>query len=173
MGHRGPPKKPTELKLLQGVPGGESKLNKSEPRPAKLAGARPPAWLGKEAKKIWREVAPKLEKLGLLTDIDISTLARYCDTRWRWLQAKQFLDEHGPVYAIYHEQTEDEKKAGRKPKLKYMAQFPQVNIYSSLGKELTRLEQNFGMTPSARAGVTVDPVLLKVTDDRERLFGRR
>ena len=155
MGRRGPPKKPTELKLIEGCPGGKHKLNPGEPKPKKVSGMKPPRDLSKEAKKIWREIAPKLEQNGLLTELDLAELARYCDMRCRWMQARDFLEKNGPVYAIHHEQTPEERAAGKKPRLKYMAQFPQVNIYSQLAKALKDIEDRFGMSPSARSGINV------------------
>lgn len=155
MGLRGPPKKPTELKLLEGTPGGRHKLTPNEPRPEKLSGSRPPKQLSKEAKAVWRILAPKLETLGLLTTIDQNALLRYCDAFIRWLQAKDFLDKNGFQYEIFCEQTPEDIKEGKAPKIKYMAQYPHVSIYMQLTKELTRLEQQFGMTPAARSSINV------------------
>jgi P27 family predicted phage terminase small subunit len=156
MGRRGPPKKPTQLRILQGNPGKRS-LNTDEPKPPRAQASEPPADLDAAAQEIWIENVPRLEALGLLSVLDLATFWRYCDLRSKFKKAKDFLDKNGFCYAIYHEQTEGEIAAHAKPRLKYMAQFPQVNIYSQLSKEITRLEQNFGMTPASRAGLNVIP----------------
>mgnify|MGYP001160582212 CR=1 FL=1 len=171
MGRRGPPKKPTELKLIEGCPGGKHKLNAGEPKPKKVTGTKPPRDLSKEAKKIWRDIAPKLEKSSLLTELDLAALARYCDLRVRWMGARDFLEKNGPVYAIYHEQTPEERAAGKKPRLKYMAQFPQVNIYHQLAKALKDIEDRFGMSPSARSSINVRPSADKRSEVKRLLYG--
>lgn len=155
MGKRGPPKTPTELKLLRGVPGGEHKLVSNEPKPDRVENVEPPDWLSNDAKEVWLRESERLAKLGLLTEIDLSSFGRYCDVYVRWKQARDFIDAQGFCYAIYHEQNADEIKRGDKKRLKYMAQWPQVSIYHQLGKELTRLEQCFGMNPSARASLSI------------------
>ena len=70
----GRPTKPTRLKVLQGNPG-KRPLNKSEPQPgdAKL---KPPKWLGHEGRMFWREYAPKVQALGLLTELDVEEFAQ-------------------------------------------------------------------------------------------------
>lgn len=61
-------RKPTTLKVLQGTarPG----RMKNEPRPRPVMPGSPPRWLPGEAKRRWHELAPKLERLGLLTEVD-------------------------------------------------------------------------------------------------------
>ena len=78
MGRRGPPPKPTRLKILAGNPG-KRPLNDAEPVPAP---GRPscPAWVSKEGRAEWRRVTRELEALGLLARIDQATLACYCQS---------------------------------------------------------------------------------------------
>jgi phage terminase small subunit len=71
----GRPPKPTRLKVLQGNPGKRS-LPKNEPKPA--AGAAPPPWMSPAARKEWARLAPRLLKLGLLTELDAEALAILC-----------------------------------------------------------------------------------------------
>lgn len=152
MGLRGPPKKPTELKILHGTAVGS---NKSEPRPDLVDDYAAPPDLSERAKAIWDSVAERLYRLHLLTEIDVRALSRYCDLYVKWEDAKAFLDKNGLFFAMYYDQTPDEIARGAKPRLRYMQQFPQVAIYQQLAKELTRLENNFGMTPSARASMNI------------------
>lgn len=156
MGRRGPPKKPTELKLLQGIPGGEHKLNKNEPRPEKLGDLTPPELLTEEGKEIWRSVAEYLHRLNLLTEIDTLSLLVFCDVVEKWRKAKRFLDESGSTYEIFHEQTPEEVAAKVPKKLKYCAQYPQVSIYNQLTKDIIRIGNQFGLTPAARASLNLD-----------------
>lgn len=73
----GRPPKPTALKLLHGNPG-KRQLNENEPKPP--LGAQPPAWLKADLVLLqeWNRHAPRLAKLGLLTEIDDDALATLC-----------------------------------------------------------------------------------------------
>src|SRR6476619_2380637 len=72
---RGPPKRPTHLKVLEGNPG-KRRLNKDEPQPT--APIRlPPDHLSPLQKSMWREVVRAMPE-GLYTQADRGTLERYC-----------------------------------------------------------------------------------------------
>lgn len=73
----GPPPKPTALKLLAGNPG-HRKLNDKEPKPR--VGSEPPASIRAEPELLaeWNRQAPRLTRLGLLTEIDDDALAMLC-----------------------------------------------------------------------------------------------
>ncbi len=69
--------KPTALKLLEGNPG-KRPLPMNEPKPAPTA-PKCPSWLHKDAKKEWKRISTELERLGLLTQVDMAALAGYCE----------------------------------------------------------------------------------------------
>lgn len=172
MGLRGPPKKPTELKLLQGNPG-RMPLPANEPKPKKVMGARPPKYLNKEARAIWAREAKKLEPLGLLTEIDLNAFARYCDFLAKWLRVKSRLDQaQSLTYPIYHEQTAAEIAAGVPKVLKTVKTLPEVAMYNHFALMLNRLEREFGLTPAARAAIEVKPTAKERADVEELLFGK-
>ena len=75
MGKRGPKPKPSALRVFEGNPG-HKPISKNEPKPKGKSKA--PRWLNDGAKKVWVEVAPKLEAIGLLTDVDARAFANYC-----------------------------------------------------------------------------------------------
>ena len=102
--------------------------------------------MSEDAKACWAEVAPQLERMGVLTRIDENALARYCQLWARWKAAELFIARHGEAYPIKDE----------KGNLKYLHQFPQVGVANKLAVQLTRLEQEFGMTPSARTRIRVE-----------------
>lgn len=170
MGHRGPPKKPTELRILHGT-ATPSTTNKNEPRPELVEDCTAPEDLSPRAKIVWDSVAQRLQKLNLLTEIDVRALSRYCDLYVKWEDAKHYIDEHGLCVHIYYEQTPEEIARGEKPRLRYMQQFPQVAIYQQLAKELTRIEQNFGMTPSARASMNISKKNSDKGSVKTKLYG--
>lgn len=72
----GPAPTPTALKILRGNPGKRA-LTKREPHPG-VAPLNPPKWLGREGCIVWREYAPKLYALGLLTELDVELFAQAC-----------------------------------------------------------------------------------------------
>jgi P27 family predicted phage terminase small subunit len=107
-----------------------------------------PSWLDKDAKAAWRQIVPMLEQMGVLTRIDVNALARYCRLWSRWRRAEKFIEEKGEVYTLRDE----------KGNVRCVQQFPQVGIANKLAQQLTRLEQEFGMTPSARTRIQITPV---------------
>jgi len=74
------------LNELRGNPG--KRKNKREPQPTP-AGRACPAWLEGEAAEEWARIAPELERLGLLTVVDIPALAGYCQAYQRWREAER------------------------------------------------------------------------------------
>lgn len=62
--------------------------NDIEP-PAKIPSC--PAHLNKEAKKEWRRVVKILEPIGILSGLDMSILAEYCEAYGNWVLAKHEL----------------------------------------------------------------------------------
>jgi phage terminase small subunit len=72
----GRPRKPTTLKVLEGNPG-KRPLPKNEPKPT--IGAEAPPWMtAPGARAEWERIAPRLLRLGLLTEIDAEAFALLC-----------------------------------------------------------------------------------------------
>ena len=73
----GRPRTPTVLKVLRGNPG-KRPLPKAEPRPA--VGCEPPASVLADPVLLqeWQRHAPRLTRLGVLTEIDDDALAAMC-----------------------------------------------------------------------------------------------
>ncbi|ALA41354.1 MULTISPECIES: phage terminase small subunit P27 family [Paenibacillus] len=64
---------------------------------------RPPTWLGKKAKSMFREFVKQLEETELLTNLDVNALAQYCDLHERMLELRQEVDEKG--YTLINENS--------------------------------------------------------------------
>ncbi len=74
---RGRPPKPRALRILQGKAG-----HRPIPvEPALPAGAQAPAWLGKQARRYWDEIAPVLTRAGLLKMTDADSLGMWCSLK--------------------------------------------------------------------------------------------
>lgn len=76
MGKRGPKPKPSALRVFEGKPGHHRPIDPREPKPR--GKAKSPDWLDDDARAVWSSVAPKLQAIGLLTDLDEHALANYC-----------------------------------------------------------------------------------------------
>lgn len=124
------------------------------------AGTPPcPDWLDDDAKAAWSQLTPLLESMGVLTRIDANALSRYCRLWSRWRKAEAFIQERGDMYPLKDD-------AG---KVKCFQQWPQVAIATKLAAQLTRLEQEFGMTPSARTRIQIQTPLVP-NSDKSRFF---
>jgi len=133
---------------------------------------RCPTGLDKLAKQCWTQLIPMLLSMGVLSRIDRNAIVRYCIFWSQWHQAQQFLAKNGLVYPI---------KDGN-GKVKCLAAFPHVAIVSKVGLLLTKFEQEFGMTPSARMRIDCSGVededqtieeYLEGRAKEERFFGKK
>ena len=106
------------------------------------AGPICPIWLTGEPRKVWQRITPKLKRMGVVSSIDGFALARYCLYVVLWM-------------------AELNKNQGRSELT--------MNRYAN---QLNRLEQSFGLTPSARAGLSVDQAIA-ADDPLEQLLRRR
>ena len=75
MGQRGPAPKPTQLKVLQGTY--RPDRARGEILPDTPQDILPPEHLSEPAREKWLELAPMLERNGLLTECDLDTLANW------------------------------------------------------------------------------------------------
>ncbi len=159
MGRRGPAREPTELMLLRGNPG-HRRLKKDEPKPR--AGVPDcPDWLTAEAKKEWAKIAVELKEMGVLTVVDGTALAAYCQAYARWREAEEWINENGSTFII----------RDKNGKVKYVQQFPQVAISKSSVQIMHKFLAEFGMTPSSRTRIAIKEP--QKDDEEERFFGPR
>ena len=140
MGRRGPP--PTPTSVLKKRRSWRANINPAEPQPPKGVPVRPD-WLGPEACAAWDCLVPLLQVTGVLTPLDGPALTRYCDAWGRWVNAARFIHQHGEMYPIKDDQ-------GR---VKCFMPFPQTVTYHKLAQMLVRLEQELGLSASARTRI--------------------
>lgn len=83
----------THLKVVRGETN-KDRLNTKEPKPLPK---RPscPRFLCTEGRKMWRYLAPQLERTGQLTRIDLGVFAAYCRVYGRWVRAEQAINVEG------------------------------------------------------------------------------
>lgn len=153
MAQRGRKPKPTSLKVLEGNPG-KRPLNPFEPKPNKKA-PRCPTWLEDDAKKEWKRMSKVLESMGLLTDMDMTAFAGYCQAYARWKEAEEFLTKHGSII---------------KTPNGYLQQVPQVSIAQTNLKIMLKFSEQFGLTPSARSRIQAGTGEVSEQDEMELLL---
>ncbi len=136
MGRRGPPPKPTALRLLEGN-ASKRPLNRREPNPEP---GRPvcPSWLLPEAKAEWRRIVPALERMGVLARVDRPALEGYCQAYARWRDAELQLTKYGWMI---------QTPSG------YVQQGPFVSIVQRQILIMKQFLAELGLTPSARSRI--------------------
>lgn len=136
----GKPRGPAELKLVKGTAG-----NHLEPKSAMAPAVEAPEcpeFLLPEAKAHWAKIVPLLIDLRILSKVDTSALALYCQARGRWEQAEREIAKMGGVLMI-------------KAPSGYPIQNPYLAIANRAMEDCYKYLQQFGLSPSARTRVTV------------------
>jgi P27 family predicted phage terminase small subunit len=129
-------KKPTNLKLLEGNPG--KRPIKKQPK-LEIKKLKCPIWLNKEAKKEWKRVFTLLEKSGLISDIDMTIFAMYCQNYARWKQAEEELN------------SEKLKISGQRGPIIN----PLIKISQTYQTRLKISIEKLGLSPSDRANLDI------------------
>ena len=148
----GPPRKPTSLKKLFGNPGNQ-KLPEGEPTPS-IETPSCPAHLSKAAKAEWKRITPELEKLGLLAQVDRSSLAAYCQEYGRWVDTEKAIAE-------IREKLAKEGKADfggviYTTKNGNMIINPLLSVSHRSLELMHKFMVEFGMSPAARTRINVE-----------------
>ncbi len=138
----GRPSKPSALKLIEGNRGKRATGNK-EPEPALLQDLEPPAHLTEDARKVWAELAPKLRRAMVLTELDTQMLEMTCDAI--------------ATYRMTVVKTDNGKVMARNEETGSVSLSPWVLLRSMAFKQAYAGLREFGATPTARSKVMVDP----------------
>jgi P27 family predicted phage terminase small subunit len=137
MGKRGPAPAPTALKLVKGTR--RDRVNTAGPKPAPDPNVLdPPAWLSTGAVDVWNLLAPQLVRQGVLTSWDVHAFTVLCEAIVIHERATAELADQG--------MTVDSSHGGR-------AKNPLLQIVRDSAQTIRAFAQEFGLTPSARAGI--------------------
>jgi P27 family predicted phage terminase small subunit len=141
----GPPPTPSYLKLLRGNPG-KRPLNKGEPQPT-IADVppEPPPFLSNYAVEEWRRVAPELHRLRLLTSIDATLFAVYCESFADWRSASEVVAAMAAEDPATHGLLVPSKSGD--------VANPIVAVVSNAARAMLRFAGEFGLTPVARTRI--------------------
>lgn len=136
MGKRGPKPEPTPLKLLKGNPG-KRPINGREPKPKKTKSLCP-GDMPVDGRREWDRIYPELDRLGLLTTLDLSGVEGLCRAYARSRQAERELADV-PLTV-----TTDKG---------YVMAHPLLAVAKTWWAEYRRWCAEYGLTPSARTGL--------------------
>ena len=121
-----------------------------------IGGVTPPTrpdWLSSDAILEWDRVVQELANSYLITPLDQTTLAAYCETFAQWRASMRRLASEGFTVPT---------KTGVKAN-------PLVKIAMGLVVELRRMASEFGFSPASRSRIDVQRPETKDEDDFERL----
>jgi len=154
MGKRGPAPTPTKQLKLRGSQLLPKRRGEVE---APTAIPTPPDILTGEGLTEWKSITVELEKMGLITVIDKALIVSYCEAWAEFIEAWHVIKKEGRVYL---------SDKGN------MIQSPWVGIKNKAIERIHRMAQNFGLSPSARAGLAVQ-ANEKLSDPLSELLKRR
>lgn len=143
--------KPSALKLVNGNPGKRAG-NAKEPEPNLLdvSQLEPPAHLPEEIAAVWRELAPKLQRAKVLSELDTHLL--------------EMTAASIATYRLTMAKTAGGKVMMRNEETGSVSLSPWSMLQSMSFKQAMAALQQWGATPAARSRVMVDP--------QQDLFGK-
>lgn len=112
------------------------------PDPTHLTDLAPPEWMPELARAVWNEVAPKLARNHLLTELDTFALERLCVSVARYRQLT--VNSEGKL--VMHNAETGAYSIS-----------PLVTMQQMYANQVDAGLTKFGMTPSDRAKVLVNP----------------
>lgn len=128
--------KPTGLRIVEGNRE-HRPINENEPKPQPVAPKMPKYVTGRAA-KLWREYAPRLERLGILTEIDGMAFAALCIEFGQYIELRDRGGEPIQEFATGARQVA-----------------PEVAVAHKCLDKARALFAEFGLTPSSRARLSI------------------
>ena len=129
---------PTVLKVLRGNPSKQNlrAIQAAEPK-SPPAGIDAPACLEGLALRKWNDTVPMLSTMRVWGEAERESWTRYCQVHALWTECYGIISKQGQTY---------EKPSG------VIAARPEAALLIQYSAQLIRLEVEFGLTPSSRAG---------------------
>lgn len=101
-----------------------------------------PAWLPRGAKKYWNDVAPELQKVGLIGIVDTAAFAAHCDSVGKFEEVTKKLKKLDDLM--------DKTPQG------YQVQSALFTIRNKLWDQVMKSATEFGLSPAGRGKVKAD-----------------
>lgn len=131
-------KKPPELKVVDGTFRPDRDFGDT-PEPPRAENRPPPLFLDDDATAEWERIAPELEDIGILAEIDETALAAYCVAVSRWKRAEKDIEENGI--------TVDSQTGTKKN--------PSCTVANEALAQMRAFGSEFGLTPASRSRISV------------------
>lgn len=154
-GTRGPLPKPAALRLLEGNAGKRS-LDLTAGVNPRIEIPTAPKHLSVEARKEWKRITPFLEELGLISGLDRTALALYCQAAGRLSELEtafngmvaRHVEVDGTTYAdAVYKSSYSVTPSG------YEQQSVIVQLIGKHREQVNRYLMHFGLSPAARGRV--------------------
>lgn len=144
------PKKPTNLKLLQGTYR-EDRVAINEAKP-ELEIPQVPAHLSDEAKVEWGRLSQELAQLGLLSRIDRAAFAAYCECWADWVSASRMCA------SVIGDDGKLQDRKVIKTKDGNFIENPYFSIKKRSAELMHKFLIEFGLTPASRTKIEASPL---------------
>jgi len=140
----GRPRKPTKLKILEGNRGKRKLSMDTEPQP--IIGQPAARELPARAKAIWDEVTPELDRLGLLSVIDGTSLEAAC---------------RGAAQSLWADAESEKLQALISSGAGEQNDYYRLGILNAISKkgwmQWGNFSARYGLDPASRSKLSVDP----------------
>lgn len=131
---------PTKFKVMRGTQRPcRTPDNEPEPDDDRID---PPMELSREARQHWDLVTKQLQDVGLITNVDVTAMAIYCEAYATWADATAEVRRVGAVI--------------KTPSTGYPIQNPYLAIANKAFDQMSKMLVEFGMTPASRTKVSAD-----------------
>lgn len=104
----------------------------------------PPDWLSEDALAVWNSLAPELERLGLLTVLDVQLFSVFCNASAEFTRLARIISEADELVV-------ERGQHG------YRQEIPEISLQRRFGDTMRRIGARFGLDPVARSGLDVLP----------------
>jgi len=142
-------KLPTELKVLKGTLE-KSRVLKDEMKPESIKNIPyPPEWLGEIAKREWYAITKELHKLKILTNLDLSMLAIYCNEIQTYIECQEMMKNKSRIQIIKNPDGT----------IKSQNQNAYQRIANDSVMKAIKIASEFGLTPSSRTRIGTGQII--------------
>lgn len=161
MGARGPKPLPANVHLLRGNPSKLSAADLTEGLQPEVEIPGCPRHLLPEARKEWRRITPELERYGLISKLDRTALALYCQAYARWVWAEDMMARAQALAEAKRAEAEAEGKVYDggdgltvMTPSGHMTYSPHWVIGNKAQQQVKDFLAQFGLSPSSRSSVS-------------------
>lgn len=139
-----PARRPTALKLLLGT--ARPDRTRREPQFGRTI-PRAPAGLGASARRIWRDLARRLDSAGVLTEADGHALGLLAEALADYRAAMDVVARDGRTYECRTSAGSNMHRVR-----------PEVALAADAWRRAARMMVEFGLTPASRGRIDLPPV---------------